>query len=102
MAKQNCKSYEFHCESCNHEFKSTMWATDENYDGNWVPEGSKCPNCEALCFPENFSPPKTDNSVTDKDVRTGNWVHKLPGDWKDLNNKIATKYKSSITTMEKI
>lgn len=79
-----------------------MWARDENNDGNWVPQGTNCPSCETVCIPESFAGPKVDRSVTETDVRTGNWVNKLPGDWKDLNNTIAKRYKSSITTMEKI
>lgn len=100
MARQNRKYYDFQCQSCKHEFKTGMWCTDHDYNGTWVPEGAKCPSCEVLCFPENFQPPKTDNSVTDKDVRTGAWVNKLPDEWKYMQNKIKNQNKSSITTME--
>ncbi len=101
MARRHYKTYEFLCESCKAEFSSLMESVDEDHSGNYVAVGVKC-ECGETCYPEGSVKPTDMNMVGDKDIRTGNWINKLPGDWKDFHNRVQKRTKSSISTMEKL
>lgn len=79
-----------------------MESVDVEHNGVWVAKGKECPSCAELQYPEGSIKPTDLNMVSDKDIRTGNWVHKLPSDWKELHNKIRRRNFSSVTTMEKL
>lgn len=94
MAVYRTKHYDFRCECGNH-YNAMMTSKDAGHDGNFVPEGTKCPKCDALNMPYVEETGQKILIGTHGGVKGYDWQKGLDSGWKDFMKEFKKRHRGN-------